>query len=61
MITIIFFYNRSDFQNRYLKSEQKKQYKTKSIFLFSKKFKKLFYFFTCILPDYLSHEINKEL
>ena len=29
-------------------------------FFFSKKFKNCVYFFTCILPDYMAHNISKE-
>ena len=29
-------------------------------FLFSKKFKNCAYFFTCMLPDYMAHDIPKE-
>ena len=29
-------------------------------FLFSKEFKNRVYFFTCILPDYVAHDISKE-
>ena len=29
-------------------------------FFFNKKFKNGFYFFTCILPDYVAHDISKE-
>ena len=29
-------------------------------FFINEKFKKIFYFFTCILPNYVPHEITKE-
>ena len=47
-----------DFTNIWIvKSEQ---YKLKINFLFYKKFKNWSYFFTCISPDYVAHDITKE-
>ena len=38
-----------------------KKYDSSKLTIFiSEKFKKLFYFFTCILPDYVAHDITKD-
>ena len=43
-----------------LKSDLLKTIQISIQFFFNKKFKNGFYFFTCILPDYVAHDITKE-
>ena len=51
---------RCKLQVRYLKSGDLKSTQNWIWFLFSKKFKNRVHFFTCILPDYVAHDISKE-
>ena len=46
--------------NSQLKSDLLKSIQISIKFFFNKKFKNGFYFFTCILPDYVAHDISKE-
>ena len=39
---------------------RKKYDSSKSKKFINEKFKEIFYFFTCILPDYVAHDITKE-
>ena len=43
-----------------LKSDLLKTIQISIQFLFNEKLKNVFYFFTCIVPDYVAHDISKE-
>ena len=49
----------SDYNSRYRLMHEKRDKSILRIFI-NEKFRKLFYFFTCILPNYLTHESQKD-